>query len=160
MNNKEFFAERFEMEQAAFKKVLAALPGEKLDYSPHERSTAAGNLAWQLAEEQKGMSELLERGETAYEARTRPATREEIEGAWDKATTDVRARLASCDEKQWGEQVKFIVGGEVVWSDTLQNMMWGFLFDMVHHRGQLSTYLRPMGGKVPAIYGPSGDDRG
>jgi uncharacterized damage-inducible protein DinB len=160
MNNKEFFVERFEIEQPAFKKVLAALPGDKLDYTPHERSTAAGNLAWQLAEEQRNLAELLERGETAYEARKRPASREEIEAAWDKATTDLRTRLASCADEQWGGQVKFVVGGEAAWSDTLQNMMWGFLFDMVHHRGQLSSYLRPMGGKVPAIYGPSGDDRG
>jgi len=56
--------------------------------------------------------------------------------------------------------VKFIYGGAAVWEDTLQNMLWGYLFDMVHHRGQLSAYLRPMGGKVPSIYGPSADDQG
>jgi uncharacterized damage-inducible protein DinB len=39
-------------------------------------------------------------------------------------------------------------------------MLWGLLFDAVHHRGQLSAYIRPMGGKVPSIYGPSGDDAG
>jgi uncharacterized damage-inducible protein DinB len=35
---------------------------------------------------------------------------------------------------------------------------WGFLLDIIHHRGQLSTYLRPMGAKVPQIYGPSADE--
>jgi uncharacterized damage-inducible protein DinB len=35
---------------------------------------------------------------------------------------------------------------------------WGFFFDAIHHRGQLSTYLRPMGSTVPSIYGPSGDE--
>jgi uncharacterized damage-inducible protein DinB len=39
-------------------------------------------------------------------------------------------------------------------------MLFGFLFDAVHHRGQLSSYLRPMGGMVPSIYGPSADDAG
>ena len=39
-------------------------------------------------------------------------------------------------------------------------MLWGFLFDAIHHRGQLSSYLRPMGAKVPSIYGPSADDPG
>ena len=38
--------------------------------------------------------------------------------------------------------------------------MWGFLCDSIHHRGQLTTYLRAMGGKVPSIYGPSADDAG
>ncbi len=37
--------------------------------------------------------------------------------------------------------------------------LWFILFDAIHHRGQLSTYIRPMGGQVPAIYGPSGDSR-
>ena len=37
-------------------------------------------------------------------------------------------------------------------------MAWSFLFDIVHHRGQITTYLRPMGSKVPQIYGPSGDE--
>ena len=43
---------------------------------------------------------------------------------------------------------------------SLGDMLWGFLFDGIHHRGQLSTYLRPMGAKVPSIYGPSADDPG
>ena len=37
------------------------------------------------------------------------------------------------------------------------DIVWLFHFDEIHHRGQLSTYLRPMGAKVPSIYGPSGD---
>ena len=43
------------------------------------------------------------------------------------------------------------------WEDTIAEFVWGFLFDAIHHRGQLSAYLRAMGGKVPGIYGPSGD---
>jgi uncharacterized damage-inducible protein DinB len=50
--------------------------------------------------------------------------------------------------------------GKPVWEDTVANMVWGFFFDAIHHRGQLSVYLRPMGGKVPSIYGPSGDETG
>jgi uncharacterized damage-inducible protein DinB len=37
-------------------------------------------------------------------------------------------------------------------------MAWSFLFDIVHHRGQITTYLRPMGSTVPSIYGPSADE--
>jgi uncharacterized damage-inducible protein DinB len=42
--------------------------------------------------------------------------------------------------------------------EPVKNRLWLFFFDAIHHRGQLSTYIRPMGGKVPSIYGPSGDD--
>ncbi len=52
------------------------------------------------------------------------------------------------------------MGGDAAWETTIDGFVWGFLFDAIHHRGQLSTYLRPMGGKVPSIYGPSADDSG
>ena len=44
--------------------------------------------------------------------------------------------------------------------DTVGGLLWLALFDAVHHRGQLTTYIRPMGGKVPSVYGPSADDSG
>ena len=44
-----------------------------------------------------------------------------------------------------------------VLKDTIGGVVWIALFDAVHHRGQLSTYIRPMGGTVPSIYGPSAD---
>jgi len=156
---REFFIQRWEQEQPAFRKVLAALPADQLGYAPHERSSKAGGLAWQLVDEQRGMSELLERGETVFEPKPHPSL-DEMLAAWDRATEDLRGRLASTEESKWSEKVKFIYGGAAVWEDTLQNMLWGYLFDMVHHRGQLSAYLRPMGGKVPSIYGPSADDQG
>jgi uncharacterized damage-inducible protein DinB len=43
-------------------------------------------------------------------------------------------------------------------SDTGYANAWGFFFDIIHHRGQLTTYLRPMGSTVPQIYGPSADE--
>jgi uncharacterized damage-inducible protein DinB len=157
--NREFFIQRWEQEQAAFRKVLAAIPADQLRYSPHEKSTSAGDLACQLAQEQRGMLEFLQRGEMNYEPKKCPPI-EEILGEWDRATEELRQALASSDDGKWSGKAKFLFGGAPVWEDTVQSMMWGFLFDMVHHRGQLSTYLRPMGSKVPSIYGPSGDDQG
>jgi uncharacterized damage-inducible protein DinB len=157
--NREFFIQRWEAEQKAFRKVLAALPGDQLRYAPHEKSTAAGDLACQLAQEQQGMADFLQRGETNYEPRKCPPI-DEILADWDRATNELRQALAASDDAKWSQPAKFLAGGKPVWEDILQNMMWGFLFDMVHHRGQLSTYLRPMGSKVPSIYGPSADDQG
>jgi hypothetical protein len=54
--------------------------------------------------------------------------------------------------------VPFMYQGQEVMSETGYNNAWGFLFDIIHHRGQLSTYLRPMGSTVPQIYGPSADE--
>ena len=160
MSTRDFFIQRWEAEQPAFMRVLRAVPEGQLAYRPHERSSAAGALAWQLAEEQKQLMELLEKGEVAFEQTAHPHKASDIVTAWESATNALRAKLKSIDDKKWASPAKFLMGGKAVWTDTMENMFWGYLFDMVHHRGQLSAYLRPMGGKVPAIYGPSADDQG
>jgi uncharacterized damage-inducible protein DinB len=157
MTNADFFASRWETEQAAFRKVLAALPNDKLDYCPHERCTKAGDLAWQLTMEQRGIADLLKTNQTEYGG-ARPESLDAILADWDKATAEARETLKSVDDATWEGEAKFIMGGNPVWTTTLRDMLWGFLFDMVHHRGQLSSYLRPMGAKVPSIYGPSADE--
>lgn len=159
MNIPEFFVKKWEAEQPAFGKVLRAIPADQLGYRPHERSASAGGIAWQLAEEQRSLSEMLDHGEVQWQTRKHPESIEEIVAAWDKATDELRQRLAGLDEAKFASDAK-IVMGESSWPDTVGNMLWGFLLDMIHHRGQLSAYLRPMGAKVPSIYGPSADDAG
>lgn len=160
MSTREFFIQRWEAELPAFGKVLRAVPHDQLAYKPHDRSTAAGALAWQLAEEQKQLLELLETGQVDFKVNPHPSKATDIVAAWDKATEELKKKLKAADDAKWTRPGKFLMGGKVAWSDTVENIFWGYLFDMVHHRGQLSAYLRPMGGKVPAIYGPSADDSG
>ena len=69
-------------------------------------------------------------------------------------------KLTTIDEGQWLEVGQFYAGDHLVMEAPCQQLAWMMLLDAVHHRGQLSTYLRPMGSKVPAIYGPSADDEG
>jgi len=159
-DNREFFGKRWESEQPAFGRVLRAVPATELAYRPHERSTSAGDLAWQLAEEARSLVELLEKNEIRWETRPRPESAEDIVTAYESSAKLFAERLAGIDDAKWQTPASFIMGGEVGWTSTIEDFCWGFLFDMVHHRGQLSAYLRPMGGKVPAIYGPSGDDSG
>lgn len=160
MSSREYFLKKWEQEQTAFGKVLRALPDGQLDYRPHERSASAGGIAWQLAYEQHCFGLMAGKGEIAWDMGPRPATLDEIVAAWDKSTEEVRSLLADVDEAKWKGEVTFLMNGAVVDKGTLEDYFWGFLLDMIHHRGQLSAYIRPMGGKVPAIYGPSADDSG
>ena len=62
-------------------------------------------------------------------------------------------RLKKLTAKKWG--------GKLAWFGKKRPaapMAWSFLFDIVHHRGQITTYLRAMGSTVPQIYGPSADE--
>ena len=63
-------------------------------------------------------------------------------------------------DEDWGSPSEMKMKGKTVWKASKGEMAWGLLIDLIHHRGQLSTHIRPQGGKVPSIYGPSGDDAG
>jgi len=60
-------------------------------------------------------------------------------------------------EKWETENVELLVAGKPFATLPRVQMMWFFFFDIIHHRGQLSSYIRPMGGKNPAVYGYSAD---
>lgn len=155
MTVSEFFVKRFEAEQPAFLNVLKALNTDQLDYKPHERSMSAGDLAWQLAIEQRVLAQVFDT-EVAWPMEKRPATLDAIVAEWEKSTAALRQKLEGFNDEKAATSAT-IKMGDNAWTDKLGDMLWGFLFDMIHHRGQLSTYIRPTGGKVPAIYGPSGD---
>ena len=80
--------------------------------------------------------------------------------AYERHAAGLESRLATLDDERWESKARLLMDGKPMWETTLGEMLFGFLFDAVHHRGQISSYLRPMGAKVPSIYGPSGDDPG
>ena len=156
----QFFAARWKDEMPRFARVLRALPNDKLDYKPHDKCTPAGNLGWQIAVEAGNLSELLDSGVVNFVVPPCPATNEEIASTFEQNANAIEAKLGSIDDAKWSGPAKFNMGGQTVWETTVEDMFWGYIFDMVHHRGQLAAYIRPMGGKVPSIYGPSADDSG
>ncbi len=160
MTDREYFIKRVEQEAPAMAKVIRALPAGKLDYRPHPRSRSAGELVSVLVAEAAGCVEMCEKGEINW-ADPAPATATEQAAAelerWQKKFVE---HLRKVDDATWAKQIPLLMGGKQVHGGAFSAMCWEMLFDAVHHRGQLSTYIRPMGGKVPSIYGPSADDAG
>ena len=147
-------------ELAKFVKVLKAVPESRLDYRPDPKSRTAAELTWLLAQSEAALLKLIEAGEIKWSESKAPAKLDAIVSAYETSARAVNERIAKLDEGGWDKKVRFIMEGAPAWEDTLGAFVWGFLFDSIHHRGQLTTYLRPMGGKVPAVYGPSADDSG
>lgn len=156
---REYYQECFEAEKPKFVRVLKAVPADQAEYRPHPRSKSARELLWVFASELRDACELVDRGEVSYVYQPAPSVAESI-AAYEESAAAFEARLAKVDDAAWDRTVRFLADGKVVWETSLGDMLFGFLFDAIHHRGQLSTYLRPMGAKVPSIYGPSADDPG
>ena len=160
MSNLEFCIDRRKAERPVFLRVLKAIPEGRSDYRPDPKARTAIDLAWLMAVEEAALLSLVNTGEVEWKESSPPAKLDTIIESFERDSAAVNASLERLDEAAWEKKVRFLMGGGGVWEDTLAQMVWGFLFDAIHHRGQLSTYLRPMGGKVPCIYGPSADDPG
>jgi uncharacterized damage-inducible protein DinB len=159
MTNREFCIARRKIEVPKFARVLRAIPHERLDYRPDMRSRTAVEIAWVIAAEEAALVTLLDTG-TVHWKNERPPGLDQIVAAYERSADAVDERLARLSEVAWDGKARLLMNGSPAWEDALSHFVWGFLFDGVHHRGQISTYLRAMGGRVPAIYGPSGDERG
>jgi uncharacterized damage-inducible protein DinB len=153
----EFYRETRKAELPKFVSVLKAVPQGRLDYRPDPKARTAQELAWVLAQEEAALATLLETGAVEWKDEKPPARIEEIVSVFEKGAAAVNRHLEKLDVAGWDRKGKMLMGSGGAWEDGIGQFLWGFLFDAIHHRGQLTTYLRPMGSKVPAIYGPSAD---
>ena len=156
MTEQNFFFQKWDREAPKFDSVMDALSAARLDYRPHPNSRSAGEMVTHLAREQEMLVRMLDTGRIDYKD-SKAEDFAEMRALWKKSTGELRERLKKLDDAGWKSPVQFFMGGKKINETTTDEMLWGFLLDMIHHRGQLSTYIRPMGGKVPAIYGPSAD---
>lgn len=160
MTIREFLQSRRKAEHPVFTKVLKALPTSRFDYRPHERSASAAEVVWTLALETKACCDIIETGRVNWKPEPPPADPEAIISAFEKYYAALDSHIETLDESSWQKSAQLLVNDKLFREGPLGEFLWYIFFDAIHHRGQLSTYIRPMGGQVPSIYGPSGDDPG
>lgn len=156
MNNREFFIETLKEEAPRFRKAIEALPEDKHGFKVHERAREAGNLAAQLAVQWKAISGVLTKGAPNFDPHEMDLkSKANMLAKFDECMAQLEKDVAAISDYDWHNGDAAM--GQM-WKDKKFHMAWGFLFDAIHHRGQLATFLRAMGAKVPSIYGPSADD--
>lgn len=155
MHSKQFFIELLDGELPIFVRVFEALPQAKLDYKPHEKSRSALEIMQVLAGEAISLRKLLETGVMAFDEEPTVNNSADAVAILNRELPAVaKAAQVISDEDWMGREV-----GMPEWKGPWGVMAIHVFLDFIHHRGQLSTYIRPMGGKVPSIYGPSGDSK-
>ncbi len=152
MDEKSLFAKFWTKESKTTRNVLARIP-EGSDYRPDNKSRTAQEIAWQIVCEEQMIIDALESGKVVWSPPPMPGTMKEVLGAYETQSAGMAQRWAALPAARWDGTLEFF-GSQRPASP----MAWSFLFDIVHHRGQITTYLRPMGSTVPQIYGPSADE--
>jgi uncharacterized damage-inducible protein DinB len=152
MDEKALFTRFWTNEATTTRNVIARIP-EGSAYKPDPKSRTAKEIAWQIYAEERMIIEALEQGKAAWAPPPMPTTMKEVVDAYERQGADIIRRWNALPDARWNGQLEFF--GK---QRPASPMAWSFLFDIVHHRGQITTYLRPMGSTVPQIYGPSGDE--
>ena len=152
MEERERFIDLWIKESGTTQKVLARIP-EGSDYRPDPRSRTAREIAWQIVGEERMLMDAVENGTAAWAPPPMPASMREVREIYERQRTEMADRWRRVSPERWEGTLEFFGT-----TRSTAAMAWSFLLDIVHHRGQISTYLRPMGSTVPQIYGPSGDE--
>ena len=163
MTDKELFVEILKSELPRFERVMKAVeavPKHKHAYKHDKKSRTTFELLSHTLGSESGMfPSILKNGKLDFATWPKPKwkTASEIRKEFVKKmklTVNIAQKMS---EKDWQRKAQMFMNGKMMWEDRRGKIAWEFLLDLIHHRGQLSTHLRPMGGKVPSIYGPSAD---
>jgi len=157
---KQMFLDSFIQEHATTMKVLRAFPPAKGDFKPHERSSPALKLAWTFVIEQAlitaAVTNTMKLGAGVPKA---PADFGVIVDQFEKDFHVLADLIKKTPDNQFNTgMTKFYSGPGTIADFPVAAFCWFILHDQIHHRGQLSVYVRMAGGKVPSIYGPSADE--
>lgn len=151
---------------AGVRKSLERIPDDKLAWKPHPRSASLGRIATHLAELAGFVSIVLESesldvmpGGAAMPVREFHS-REEILALFDQAVASARADIARASDSVWTAEWTLLANGRTIFTQprlaVIQNSV---IHHSIHHRAQLGVYLRLNDVAVPALYGPSADER-
>ena len=158
MNNLDFFKSCFAYELNGTVAAFKSLPADKLDYKPNEKNKSAREQVAHLLGHITLFANILNSNVFEEKDEFDFADGQTAAAIYEERAKDLMIALEKYGEEKWdNETVELQHNGTTVIAVPRFRMMWIFLFDTIHHRGQLSAYIRPMGGKNPAIYGSSAD---
>lgn len=162
MTNKEFFIETWKSEMGSTLSAINGLPSDmsKLRYQHDEKAKKATELLSHCLGHAEVMNNAIDTFIADERSATRPfSSKEDIASYFESNAAAVAEKLAAVDDAVWDTQaVSFRFDGHELFSYPMGSTFWMLMFDIIHHRGQLSTYYRHMGVRNPQIYGPTAED--
>ena len=159
ISQKENFLRNWDREFKTTVKVLKEYPESRVNFKPHERFRSAKELAWVFVKEEDAVISGIIVGTIDFlDNSSPPETMKEIISQLEESHKENFKKVESMQESSFNETVKFPIAPKTMGDLRKIDVLWTVIMDMIHHRGQFSVYLRMAGGKIPSIYGPSGDE--
>ena len=166
MKLREFLRAEMDREIDRSRRALEQAPEGKYDWKPHEKSMLFGYLANMVATIPMWISMQINQDEldiapkdgSKFEQKRLDSSAELVE-ALDKAAAGAREAFDKTTDEHLMTNWQLKAAGNVVAEAPRHEMIQDTLLHWAHHRGQMTVYLRLLGAKVPAIYGPSADDK-
>ena len=164
MNDKAFaqdYAQELAAEVPSTTKCLERIPLEKFDWKPHERSMQLGYLALLTGEIPRWITHIILHPEidlSTFE-HIEPKTADELTKLFNEGAEEAIQTLNKVEDDTLSAKFELQVNGQTVLSSTKREQIAQCINHMVHHRGQLTVYMRLLDIPVPSIYGPSADDK-
>ena len=139
--------------------IIGAIPADRADYRPHPDSRSAFDVAWHIVSAEVKYLDAIAAGVFPHDLKPVPdAIRQPADIlAWYDERFDPAVRRL---EDTTGDELMRMVDFYGLRTFPAIALLQIIMNHTIHHRGQLSTYLRPMGAKVPSMYGPSYDAGG
>ena len=156
------FLRELESEARATRECLAEVPMDKADWKPHEKSMQLGYLAQLVADIPRWIQYAIEKGEVNFATyeQFKGATSDELVTHFDKCVDAAKNALAGVTDEDLKGTFYLRHGEKELLSSPIDENIMQSLNHLVHHRGQLTVYLRMNDLKIPSIYGPSADSGG
>jgi len=144
-------------------RILQRVPMDRIDWKPHAKSMSLGQLAWHIATlPRSGVIGLREkkREVTGGGVRPGPGGQDDLAATFQQSLESLKAELsATSDQTLMQERFSFVRNGEPIVSFPLLGMIRTVIINhSIHHRGQLTVYLRLLEVSVPAMYGTTADE--
>jgi uncharacterized damage-inducible protein DinB len=156
----------FSQEMEGTRKVLERIPDDKWDFKPYAKSGTLGWMAGHVATLPGWAAMTIQTDSLDYApvdgpSYTPPKTSnsKELLAAFDKSVAETKAALASVSDADLMKPWTLLAGGKEIFVMPKVACIRGMVFNhLIHHRGQLTTYLRALDIPVPGLYGPSADE--
>lgn len=155
----------FDHESATTRRLLERVPEEKFDWRPHEKSMSLLELTRHIAEMPGWMAAVGGKDELDMAAggleRSEVGSRDELLAVFDRSVATFREGASALDDEALEKPWRLRTGDEIHFEIPRGAAIRTFIMShLIHHRGQLSVYLRLLGVALPSIYGPSADEQG